>query len=74
MASSFQITSTTNSILLDEQRHGKAVFSVYNRSGQPIRGRARLAADKAANNSAAITWLSVVGAVEREFATASRGQ
>ncbi len=66
MASSFAITTTTNSILLDKQRHGEAVFSVYNASGQAKRGRARLTAD----NAAAKAWLSLLGATERDFAIA----
>lgn len=66
MPNSFAITTTTNSLQLDDQRHGGAIFSVFNASGRAIRGRARLASEKAA----AKAWLSLAGASEQDFAMA----
>jgi eukaryotic-like serine/threonine-protein kinase len=66
MPNSFAITTTTNSLQLNNQRRGEAVFSVFNASGRAIRGRARLTSE----NAAAKAWLSLTGAAERDFAMA----
>lgn len=66
MANLFAITAASNSVLLNPQRQGEAAFTVSNVSGRPLRGRAILAPE----NPAAAGWLSVDGAVERDFVIA----
>jgi hypothetical protein len=66
MSRSFSVTTTTNSIQLDNHRHGEAIFSAFNASGQAIRGRAR-PAPQDPNTDA---WLKVTGETERDFAIA----
>jgi hypothetical protein len=70
MTCPFDITTATNSIRLDSQRQGEAAFTVYNRSGRPVRGRSQLAAQ----DPASAGWISLVGEVERSFALASTEQ
>ena len=69
MPSSFNITVPTNSIRLDE-RGGEAVFTVFNASGRPARGRARLVAQQPESEA----WLTLEGPPERTFATAAAEQ
>ena len=59
----FAITATSNSVHLDEKRHGETTYAVFNATGAPIRGRADLKAD----NPAAQGWVSLVGDAQRDF-------
>ena len=70
MSSPFSITVPTNSIPLDGNRRGSATFTVFNASGRPMRGRARLAPE----NPAAQPWLTLAGEPERDFAIAAAEQ
>src|SRR5512143_3762846 len=38
----FTVTTATNTIKLDSKRQAEASFAVFNSSGQPMRGRARI--------------------------------
>jgi len=70
MPSPFSVTAASNSVSLDAQRRGQAPFTVFNASGRPIRGRARLAAE----SPQASGWLSLAGAAERDFPIAGAEQ
>ena len=70
MTCPFDITAAGNSIRLNAKRHGEASFTVYNRGGSPIRGRAHLVPD----NPATAAWFTVAGEVERSFAAAGTEQ
>lgn len=63
----FSITAATNSLRLSDHeeaaRTGTASFTVFNASGQPLRGRVIPAAD----DEAVKGWLSLVGEAERAF-------
>lgn len=63
MANLFTVTAASNSVALSEKREGSAAFTVYNASGQPLRGRARLVPLPPTSEQ----WLSVEGAPERDF-------
>ncbi|HET8845911.1 MAG TPA: hypothetical protein VFN35_30895 [Ktedonobacteraceae bacterium] len=65
MPNLFAITTTTSSISLDSNRQAQVSFTVSNISSQNIRGHARLWTP----SSVATAWLSVVGEVERDFAS-----
>ena len=60
---SFTITTTTSKIQLSDQRQGKVVFTVTNSTDKTVVGRANVAVD----NPVAENWVSVAGAIEREF-------
>ena len=70
MACPFDITIATNSIRLNAKRQGEAAFTVFNRSGRPVRGRAQVAAQP----PEAAAWLGVAGEAERNFAIAGTEQ
>jgi hypothetical protein len=70
MSSPFAITAATNSVRLNESRRGEATFTVFNASGRPIRGRARLATE----DPAAESWISLAGVSERDFSIAGTHQ
>lgn len=63
MANEFAVTAASNTILLNAQRQAETAFTVSNLSGRPIRGRARLAAQ----DQAAMAWLTLVGDAERDL-------
>ena len=63
MANEFAVTAASNTILLSAQRQAETAFTVSNLSGRPIRGRARLAAQ----DQAAMPWLTLVGDAERDL-------
>ncbi len=67
MSSSFSVTTSTNTVLLDLNRRGRATFTVSNISGHSTRGRARLTPQ----NPEAASWLTLGGETEREFPIAS---
>jgi Tol biopolymer transport system component len=70
MPNLFAITTVTNSVRLDARRRGEAAFTVFNASGRPFRGRARLmpADPKMA------AWLTLDGEAERDFPIAGTQQ
>jgi hypothetical protein len=70
MANPFAITAASNSVSLRNDRTGQAAFTVFNASGRPIRGRARIVAE----DSTAEPWLSLVGDAERAFGIAGTQQ
>ncbi|MEX2430567.1 MAG: hypothetical protein WD645_01450 [Dehalococcoidia bacterium] len=70
MSNLFTVTTTTNTLRLDEKRQGEAVFTVFNAAGRPIRGRALLHAE----DPRAEDWLSLAGDVERDFPIAGTEQ
>lgn len=70
MTCPFDITVATNSVRLDAKHQGEATFTVFNRSGRPVRGRGQLAAQQ----SEAAAWLAVSGENERNFAIAGAEQ
>ena len=70
MPSPFAVTAASNSVSLDIKRHGEAPFTVFNSSGRPIRGRARLVPEK----PEAAGWLSLAGVTERDFPIAGTEQ
>jgi hypothetical protein len=70
MANPFAITAASNSVPLRDDRSGQAVFTVFNASGRPIRGRARVVAE----DPNAEQWLSLVGDAERAFGIAGTEQ
>jgi hypothetical protein len=55
---------------LDANRQGEATFTVFNGSGRPLRGQARLKAE----DPSATGWLSLVGEAERDFDIAAAQQ
>jgi hypothetical protein len=63
----FAVTAATNSVRLDEQHKGEAVYTVFNASGRAIRGRAQVVSDK----PAAQAWLSIADGAERDFTIAA---
>jgi hypothetical protein len=70
MPGPFTITSATNSVKLDDNHQGAAVFTVFNGSGRPIRGQAQLEAE----DPAATGWLSLEGEAEQDFDIAAAQQ
>jgi hypothetical protein len=70
MPSPFAVTAVSNSVSLDDKRHGEAAFTVFNASGRPIRGRARPVPESAQANA----WLSLAGVAERDFPIAGTEQ
>lgn len=70
MATSFSITTPSNSVLLNSNLQGHAVFTVTNISGRINRGRARVVP----KNTAAAAWLKLEDAAERDFVIASTQQ
>jgi hypothetical protein len=70
MPSPFDITAVTPTIPLDNQRRGKASYTVRNISAQPIRGLAQLVALEPTR----IDWLTLVGEAEREFSATGTQQ
>ncbi|SRR5258706_4008635 len=64
MPGPFTITAQTPAVQLSDQREGQASYNVANSSGQPIRGRARLAT----LGQTQADWLKPIGDVERDFA------
>lgn len=63
MSGPFTITTATSSVRLDSERRGEMTFTVFNASGLPIRGRARLVPQE----STAEAWLSVDEETEEDF-------
>lgn len=63
MSGPFTITTATSSVRLDSERQGEMTFTVFNASGRPIRGRARLVPQE----STAEAWLSLDEEAEEEF-------
>jgi hypothetical protein len=70
MPGPFTVTAATNSIQLDTDRQGEASFTVFNGSGRPLRGQARLRAE----DPSATGWLSLAGESERDFDIAAAHQ
>lgn len=67
MSGSFEVTTATNTVVLTSARRGTAPFTVTNKSGRPVRGRAKLVAQ----DGMASSWLSIQGDVERQFGIAT---
>jgi hypothetical protein len=64
----FDISAATNTILLDKQtRKGEAAFTVTNRSGRALRGRASLSSQDTLSGQ----WLTLAGDTERAFPIAA---
>ena len=63
MPSLFSITTTTNTLRLDEKRQGDVTFTVSNASEHPMRGRALLQPE----DPNAADWLHLKGDAERDF-------
>lgn len=59
----FGITAATNLVSLDAQNRGRAAFTVSNRSGQVVSGRAELVPTRAEEHA----WLAIDGDAERRF-------
>jgi hypothetical protein len=70
MPGPFTVTAATNSVKLNDNRQGEAAFTVFNGSGRPLRGQARLKAE----DPAATGWLSLAGEAERDFDIAAAHQ
>lgn len=70
MTCPFDITAADNSVRLHAKRQGEATFTVYNRSGRPVRGRAVLVPQ----NPITTPWLTLAGDLERSFAIAAAEQ
>ena len=70
MANPFVITAASNSVALSDERTGQASFTVFNASGRPIRGRARIVAE----DPPAEPWMSLIGDAERAFGIAGTQQ
>lgn len=70
MPSPFGITAATNTIHLDEKQQGQTSFTVFNMTGKPIRGRARVVPQTAATGP----WLTLLGEAERDFASSGTQQ
>jgi hypothetical protein len=70
MANPFVITAASNSVPLSAERTGQATFTVFNASGRPISGRARIVPEDPATEP----WITVAGAAERAFGIAGAQQ
>jgi hypothetical protein len=68
--SAFSITVPTNSVRLDQQRHGEAAFTVFNASGRTLRARAQLVAQP----PEAKDWITLNGQPQRDFPIAGTVQ
>ena len=63
MPNLFSITTTTNTVRLDEKRQGEVTFTVSNASERPMRGRALPQPE----DPKAADWLRLEGEAERDF-------
>src|SRR5512133_3653580 len=70
MANLFNITTTSSSVALDEQRTGKAAFTVSNTSASTVRTRARVISPEAS----ILPWFSIEGQSSRILAPAATQQ
>lgn len=70
MPSSFDITTATNIIKLDNRRHGEITVTVFDKSGQSKRGRVQLATQQ----PELVKWVSLAGDMERDFQPAGAQQ
>ncbi len=70
MATSFSITTPSNSVQLGSNSRGQAVFTVTNISGRINRGRVRVVSE----NTVAAPWLTLEGEAERDFPIAGTQQ
>lgn len=70
MAISFDITTPTNTLILDSKRQAKASFTVTNTSGIPVQARARVIPDDPATQS----WFAILGEADRTFAPEQASQ
>lgn len=70
MPSLFAISAPTNTVFLDDKRQGTAAFTVSNRSGANVRGRAKLSA----KDPKVPAWLSLADEAERDFSTGGTQQ
>lgn len=66
MSSPFAITAASNSVFLDADRQGETSFTVSNRSGREMEGRARLVVE----DPEAESWITLRGSLQRKFAIA----
>lgn len=69
MPTPFTITTTTNTVQIDDQRQARVSYTVFNASGQEMQGRASLASVPPGAPHQA--WLRLAGAAERPFAVAT---
>jgi hypothetical protein len=70
MPSPFAITTTTNTVSLDDKRRNEVSFTVSNNHGGPIRGRAQLGPQAPASAA----WLTLTGEAEQDFPTGGTEQ
>jgi beta-lactam-binding protein with PASTA domain len=63
MPGPFTITTASNSTQLNADRRGEASFTIFNATGHPIRGQARLRAE----DPTAAPWLSLKEEAEQDF-------
>jgi hypothetical protein len=63
MATAFDITTATNTVLLGADRTGTAVFTVTNQTGHAVRARASLVAMAPTEAG----WLTLAGLTERDY-------
>jgi hypothetical protein len=63
MPSSFDVTTATNTIRLDNKRHGELTVTVFNTATQPKRGRIQLGTQQ----QELVPWVSLAGNQERDF-------
>jgi hypothetical protein len=70
VAAPFVISSPTNTVQLGTNRTGDAAFSVSNQTGRPIRALASVTALDPTKGP----WLSIAGAVERDYPTGGMEQ
>src|SRR6266511_462268 len=70
MANIFAITTASDTIKLNEQRHGEVVFTVTDTVARPLRGLAKL---KALGDTKQ-QWLRLAGESERDFAAGGTQQ
>lgn len=70
MPGMFGITAATNTVQLDNRRQAETLFTVFNGSGRPVRGRARVVP----LNPVSERWLTLLGEAERDFPAAGTQQ
>ncbi|HYN89868.1 MAG TPA: hypothetical protein VER55_15145 [Ardenticatenaceae bacterium] len=70
MNAPFVITTATNHVRLDANRHGEVAYTVSNTGDRPVRARARIVPQPPAQAD----WFTIAGGAERDFAAAGTDQ
>lgn len=69
MSTPFTITTTTNTVQIDDRRQARVNYTVFNASGQEMQGRASLASVPPGGPH--LAWLGLGGEAERPFGVAA---